>query len=239
MREERPPIAMEVQDLTNLARLATSRVDAQPLFWFFKHRGRSILGSLMSIPYWRGSLPIFAYMRSSGELEVKGYLGYTNLGTEKAFFAESADDTRYVYGPIVEVESPPKFIVKALTSGCKLRDKPIQVRARNLPSLLRMLLIMSDNTSSPPIWHYEVNEKKHILGVITPFYDYYDANALPVFFYVEVREKPAPFIKYQAMGGKEAIGYAQSISDMKHFYGRVITVKQLPFLKLRQKSVRP
>ena len=236
MREERPPIAIEVQDLTNLARLATSRVDVQPLFWFFKHRGRSILGSLISIPYWRGSLPIFAYIRSSRELEVKGYIGYTNLGAEKTFFAESADDTRYVYGPVVEVEVPPKLLTKALTSRGMLRVKPIPVRAKNLSSLLRILLIMSDNTSSPPIWHYEVNEEKHVLGVVAPFYDYYDANALPVFFYVEVNERPAPFIKYQAIGGKEVLGYAQSISDMKHFYGRVITVKHLPFLKLRPKG---
>ena len=236
MREERPPIAIEVHDLTNLARLATSRVDVQPLFWSFKHRGQSILGSLISIPYWRGSLPIFAHIRSPRDLEVKGYIGYTNLGVEKAFFAESADDTRYVYGPVIEVEAPPKLLTRALTSRSMLRVKPISVRAKNLSSLLRVLLIMSDNASSPPIWHHEASEGKHVLGVVAPFYDYYDANALPVFFYVEVDEAPAPFIKYQAVGGKEILGYAQSISDMKHFYGRVITVKNLPFLKPRRKK---
>ncbi|MCD6312275.1 MAG: hypothetical protein J7L79_00495, partial [Thaumarchaeota archaeon] len=164
MREERPPLAIEVQDLTNLVRLATSRVDVRPLFWFFKHRGRSILGSLMSIPYWRGSLPIFAYTRTPEELEVKGYVGYTNLEEENVFFAESADNTRYVYGPIVEVEAPPKLLLKALSARGRLRVKPIPVRAKSLFSLLRILLIMSDNTSSPPIWHYEVNEEKHVLG---------------------------------------------------------------------------
>lgn len=235
MREEKPPIAIEVQDLTNLARLATSRVDVQPLFWFFNYRGQSILGSLMSIPYWRGSIPIFAYIRSRRELEVKGYIGYTSMGEEKALFADSADDTRYVYGPVVEVEPPPRILIKAFSAGSKPRIKLVSVRAKNLSSLLRILLIMSDNASSPPIWHYELSEKRHLLGVIAPFYDYYDANALPVFFYVEVEEKPAPFIKYQAAGGKEVLGYAQGVSGMQYYYGRVITVKQLPFLKLRRR----
>ncbi len=236
MREEKPPLAIEVQDAVNLARLIMNEADAQPLFWFFHHRGRSILGSIISIPYWYGSLPIFAYTSLLKNLELKGYIAYTSLGAERMFFSESMDDNRYLYAPVVEVESPPRLLLEALSSRCKLRVKPVPVRAKNLFSLLRVIMIMSDNLSSPPVWHYEVNERRHILGVVTPFYDYYDARALPVFFYVEVEEMPGPFIKYQAISREESVGYAPNISDMKHLYGRVITIKEMPFLSLRRKS---
>jgi len=234
----KPPLALEVLDLLNLARLAMSRADAQPLFWAFKHRGKEVLGSLISIPYWRGSLPIFAYIRLKIGEELKGYVGYTSIGVEKAFFTESSDDTRYVYGPVVEIDDPPRILAKALSSKRGLKEKPVAVKARNLSSLIRVLMIMSDNLISPPIWHYKMSPKKHILGLMAPFYDYYEANALPVFFYIESDRKPAPFIKYQAMNGREELYFAESVSDMKYFYGRVVTVKEIPFLTIRRRRRR-
>ena len=230
----KPPIALETLDLLNLARLAMSRVDLQPLFWSFTYRGRRVLGHLSSIPYWRGNLPIFAYTYL--DEEPKGYVAYTSLGVEKAFFTKSSDDTRYLYGPIVEIEKAPELISRALSSGKGLREKPIPVKAKNLESLLRVLTIMSDNVVSPPLWHYKAGGRKHILGVIAPFYDYYEANALPIFFYIESDEKPpSPFIKYQAIGEREEVLYADSISDMRYFYGRVVSVRNIPFLSLRKR----
>jgi len=64
-----------------------------------------------------------------------------------------------------------------------------------------------------------------------PLYDYYDADALPIFLYVEVEERPAPFIRYLALDGEEIIEYSTSISTPKYFYGRVATVKQMVSLK--------
>jgi len=234
---KKPPLALEVLNLLNLARLTMSRADAQPLFWAFEYRGKWILGNLLSIPYWRGSLPIFAYT-GIGEEELKGYVAYTSIGTEKAFFTNNSSDTRYVYGPVVELDEPPKIITRALSSKKGLREKPIAIRAKNLASLIRVLMIMSDNMISPPIWHYEAGPKRHILGLIAPFYDYYEANALPVFFYIESKDPPSPFIKYQASDGGEELLYADSISDMKYFYGRVVTIKNIPFMRLRRRSRR-
>jgi len=234
--QKRPPLSIEVLDLVNLARLAMSRVDVQPLFWAFRYRGSQILGSLLSIPYWRGSLPIFAYIKLRPGEELRGYIGYTNIGFEKAFFTESSDDTRYIYGPVVEIEDPPAILAKSLSSRTGLREKPIAVKARNLASLIRVLMIMSDNMASPPIWHYMVSSKRHILGLMAPFYDYYEANALPVFFYVESELRPTPFIKYQAANGREELYFADSISDMKYFYGRIVTVKEIPFLNVRRRG---
>ncbi|MCD6421138.1 MAG: hypothetical protein J7L17_01870 [Thaumarchaeota archaeon] len=236
MKYEKPPLAIEVADLANLARLAMSRVDVQPLFWSFNYRRQRIFGNLLSIPYWDGSLPIFAYTKLPQNIQIRGYVGYTNIGSEKVFFTDSASDAKFLYGPVVEIESPPKLIANALSRRRGLRMKPIPVKARNLYSLLRVLLIMSDNTASPPIWHYEKRSNEHVLGVIAPFYEYYEASALPVFFYVELSENPGPFIKYQAIDGKETLEYASKVSDMKHFYARVITVKQIPFLKLGKRG---
>ncbi|MCS7132328.1 MAG: hypothetical protein N3F65_01865 [Nitrososphaeria archaeon] len=231
---KRPPLALEVVDLLNLARLAMSRADVQPLFWAFEYRGKRVLGNLFSIPYWRGSLPIFAYTGIEGELG--GYVAYTSIEVEKVFFTSNSSNTRYAYGPVVELEEPPKIITRALSSKRGLREKPISIKAKNLSSLIRVLMIMSDDVASPPLWHCESEAGKHILGVITPFYDYYEANALPVFFYIESNEPPAPFIKYRPLNGGEELLYADSASDMKYFYGRVVTVKNIPFLRLRHRS---
>lgn len=230
---KKPPLALEVMNLLNLARLAMNRADAQPLFWAFKYRGKRILGSLLSMPYWRGSLPIFAYTEIEGEFD--GYVAYTSIGTEKVFLTNNSNNTRYVYGPVVELEEPPKIITRALSSKIGLREKPIAVKAKNLSSLIKVLMIMSNDVVSPPIWHYEAGPERHVLGIITPFYDYYEANALPVFFYIESGGPPAPFIKYRASDSGEELLYADSISDMKYFYGRVVTVKNIPFLQLRRR----
>lgn len=230
---KKPPLALEVVDLLNLARLAMSRADAQPLFWAFEYRGKRILGNLFSIPYWRGSLPIFAYTGIEGELE--GYVAYTSIDAEKAFFTSNSSNAKYVYGPVIELEEPPKIIAMALSSRGGLREKPIAVKAKSLSSLIRVLMIMSNDVVSPPIWHCVVGPEKHILGVIAPFYDYYEANALPIFFYIESGEPPAPFIKYRASDDGEELLYAESVSDMKYFYGRVVTVKNIPFLQVRQR----
>jgi len=229
-RSRKPPVAVEVADLKNLARLAMSRADVQPLFWSFKHKGKIVLGHLSSIPYWRGNLPIFAYTYLREK--PKGYVAYTNLDKEAAFFTDSSDDTRYFYGPVVETDDEPELIAKALSGRRVLREKPLTIRAKDVGSLIRVLMMLSDSTVSPPIWHYSGGRNKHILGLIAPFFDYYEANALPVFFYVESRERPpSPFIKYHASGGREEILYADHVSDMKYFYGRIVTVYNIPFMR--------
>jgi len=226
---KRPPVPIEAVNLLNLARLAMSRADVQPLFWSFEWKGRIILGHLSSIPYWRGNLPLFTY--TYVEEEPKGYVAYTNLDREAAFFTDSTDDTRYLYGPVVQTEEEPELIAKALAEKKTLREKPLTVKAKDINSLIRVLIMMSDNVVSPPIWHYSAG-KKHILGLIAPFFDYYEANALPVFFYIESKEgPPLPFIKYNAVNGREEISYADYVTDMRHFYGRIVTVHNIPFIR--------
>ncbi len=230
MPKNRPPLAIEVMDLLNLARLTMGMTDTQPLLWLFKHKGKMILGNLLSIPYWRGGLPILAYTYVSEEVQNACYVAYTSMEREEVLLARSIDSSRYIYGSIIEVDKPPGLFLEAFSSRQALRSRPIPAKVKSLSSLLRALVTLSDEISSPPIWHYEAGTRKHILGLITPLYDYYDANALPIFLYVEVDEKPGPFIRYLALDGEEVIEYSSNISAPKYFYGRVITVKQMPFL---------
>ncbi|MCF8885464.1 MAG: hypothetical protein QXK95_00440 [Nitrososphaerota archaeon] len=233
-RLKKPPVAIQVADLINLARLGMSRTDTQPLFWTFIRRGRRILGHLSSIPYWRGNLPIFAYTYL--DEEPGGYIAYTSLGREEAFFTSSSDDTKYFYGPVIETVHEPELLTKALNKRVQLVEKPLAVKVRDLNSLMRICVMMSDATVSPPLWHY-ATQSKHIIGVLAPFFDYYEANALPVFFYVEEDSAPPnPFIRYLASNGKEEISFTQYISDMKYFYVRIVTVKNLPFMDFGERK---
>ncbi|MCS7135664.1 MAG: hypothetical protein RMJ14_02790 [Nitrososphaerota archaeon] len=227
VKKVKPPVAIEVSDILNLARLAMSRVDVQPLFWHFKWKNQPILGYLSSIPYWYGNLPIFAYTKLNYEL--KSYIAYMSVEKEEVLLTDNNDDSRYMYGAIIETEDEPPFITEALSGRNKLKDKPVLIKAGNLNSLIRMLIILSDTNSSPPLWYFEF-KGKHVLGLIAPFFDYYDANALPVFFYVESDTKPpASFIRYISLKSGEEISYVPYISDMKYFYGRIVNVKSMPF----------
>ncbi len=227
MNRVKPPVAIEVSDILNLARLAMSRVDVQPLFWYFKWKNRPILGYLSSIPYWYGNLPIFAYTKFDGEL--KSYIAYMSVEKEEVLLTNSNDDNRYIYGAIIETEDKPPFITEALSGRNMLKEKPILIKAGNINSLIRMLIILSDTNSSPPLWYFEF-KGKHVIGLMAPFFDYYDANALPVFFYVESDAKPpASFIRYISLKSGEEISYVPCISDMKYFYGRIVNVKSMPF----------
>ncbi|MEM2040728.1 MAG: hypothetical protein QXI52_02270 [Nitrososphaerota archaeon] len=237
----KPPVPLEVADLTNLARLTLTRPDTQTLFWMFKHRESWILGSLFSIPYWRGNLPIFSYVRLPRNEGASAYVAYTNIGTEESFLTNSNDDPKYLYGAIVEAATPPRFLEEALRrkkSGKIVR--PILTRAKDITALVRLLLIMTDSVGAPPIWKFK-HMDGYILGVLAPFYDYYEANALPVFIYVkEEEEPPGGFLRYITANGKEDISFTNYITDMKYFYARIINLVDVPpWLRPSRRAASP
>ncbi len=225
----RPPIAVEVVDLQNLARLVLNRGEPDGLFWYFPVDGEKILGSLFLIPYWRGSLPLFCYTRLPPEVEPKAFLAYRSIGQEECFFTNSGDDPRYVYGAIMEIESPPDFLLKSLRNKTVNREfKPIMTKAKDVTVLIRTLLILSEDSSSPPIWSFR-QDGYSIFGIIAPVFDYYDANALPVFLYVETKEEPrAGFLRYFTEQGREVTSFVDSIGEMKYFYARIVRLSHMP-----------
>lgn len=245
-RGPKPPVALEVSDLLNFARLAMGRVDVQPLLWNFStnrsKRGRNVLGYLSTIPYWRGNLPVFAFVSIDRSIDPKdkplAYLAYTNLAGEKAFFTNSTGDPKYQYAAVVETEEEPELFALSLNGKKTRPEMPVSIKAKNVNSLLRMLVMMSDNVASPPLWLYE-RGAKHVLGLVAPFFDYYEANALPVFFYIEgPGAPPAPFIRYLSAQDREEISYASFVTEMKYFYARIVKVNNMPFHSLMPRNKR-
>lgn len=225
----RPPVAVEVLDLLNLARLVLNRAEPDGLFWYFSIGEERVLGSLFLIPYWRGNLPLFCYTRLPADVDPKAFLAYRSIGQEECYFTNSGDNPRYVYGAIMEIESPPEFLLRALKNNKVQRDiMPVLTKAKDMTVLVRTLLIISEETASPPIWSFKHNNHS-ILGVITPVFDYYDANALPVFLYVETKEEPkAGFLRYFTEQGREVTSYVNSIDEMKYFYARIVKLSSMP-----------
>jgi hypothetical protein len=72
--------------------------------------------------------------------------------------------------------------------------------------------------------------RKHIIGTCIPFEHYYEADALPVFFYVSQDEAPEKsFIKYIAIKPSgEKVEYSNNTSDAKYFYAKLVDVKDMP-----------
>lgn len=73
------------------------------------------------------------------------------------------------------------------------------------------------------------------VGTCIPYEHYYDADALPVLFYVTMDEAPkAPFLKYLTSKPKgEDVSFPNNTSDAKYFYAKIFDVRVLSFLNLR------
>jgi len=227
-RSNRPPIVVEVYDLLNLARLATNRSDYAPVLWWFPVEGKHLLAHLFSLPFWGGSLPVLAYVQH--DERPSPYLSYTNIEKEEVMMTNSLGTGRYLYCTIVELEELPILFTGAFSQSRRRRPaKSVATKVRDLSSLMRLVSTMNDGSSTPPVWHLD-RETSHILGVFAPFLDYYESSALPLFFYVETQARPEiPYIRYLPDKGGEEIGFAPFVSDMKYVYGRIVSVRSLPF----------
>lgn len=77
--------------------------------------------------------------------------------------------------------------------------------------------------------------------MLAPFYDYYEANALPVFVYVEEEDEiPGGFLRYITSSGKEDVSFTNYITDMKYFYARIINLVEMPpWLRPPRKTASP
>ncbi|MCS7143281.1 MAG: hypothetical protein NZ920_05815 [Aigarchaeota archaeon] len=232
----KPPIPLEVGGLLGLARLILGRADSQALFWTFNYRSDLIIGSLFSIPYWKGNLPFFSFVRLEPSTVPGAYLAYKGMGSEEVFFTNSNEDPKYVYGVVIDAKEPPRVLIASLENGRKLHQRrPLMSVAKDLNSLVRLCYIMSDSYSSPPILRFN-HKDRQILGALVPIFDYYDANALPIFVYVEREDRETGgFIRYMAVGGKEESSFVDGISDMKYYYARVVDVSEPPWWEKRRR----
>ena len=224
---EKPPIAVELLDVTSLARLATSRTDYIPSFWWAPVGRRNVLYHLYSIPFWNGSIPILAYVWYEGE--PAPYLVYTNLGHEEARFTKTPESGKYVNGVVIEVEETPSFVKSAIkVAGKQSALNPVTSKVSSLSSLMRLVAAMTDSTATPPIW---CEEKSRIAGILYPILDYYDSTALPVFLYVtgfENKEMKG-YLRYLSSDEGEVVEFTDNVSDTRYTYGRLIYAKSIPF----------
>ncbi len=230
MENLKPPVPVEVVDVVSFARLALALTEGSQVLWHFKEKDGHVFGLFTAYMYWDGDIPILAYTRSH---DAPGpFLAYKSDGTkgEEWMFSQDADDTRYKYASFVQLKSVPKAFADSLKGEFPAPPEPMLAEVENINSIVRILLPLSLREGTVfPLWHF-VRNKKHILGTCIPFEHYYEADALPVFFYVSQDQFPqSPFLKYQASKPTgEKVEYANNTSDAKYFYAKIIDVKDLP-----------
>jgi hypothetical protein len=226
----KPPVPVEVVDLKNFARLALALTDGSQILWRLRHRNRNILALFTAYMYWTGDLPILAYVVSGGE--TKPFLAYKSDSAkgEEWMFTDDADDTRYKYASFIDVKKIPEAFEECLNNECPSPPEPMLAEVENINSIIRLLLQLSLREGNTfPLWHF-IRDRKHVVGTCIPFEHYYEADALPVFFYT-IQDKPpkAPFVKYSASKPfGEKIEYTSNTSDAKFFYVKIIDVKDFP-----------
>ena len=230
MGNPKPPVAVYIKDFNSFARFALALTDSPPLLWCFKHNRKIFLGAFTVYMSWKGDVPIFAYVKLK---EKPGpFLAYkSDLEKEEYYFTDNIEDTRYVYAPIITLKEPPKIFIESLEKKPPSFKKPMGIKLDSLHSMMRLLyLVSSREFTSFPVWRFK-KKRKYILGVCIPFEHYYESNALPVFFYVNLRKPPLePFLKYHTSRfGGENLEYSKNTSDTKFFYAKIIDVKEMPF----------
>jgi len=182
--------------------------------------------------YWNGDLPLLAYLIN--QKPPKPFLAYRSDGPsgEEWSYSSDFDDTRYRYASIVNMKETPDLFIKSLDGEYPQPSKPIMMEVEDLSSIMRVLAPLSAREGTVfPLWHFE-KEGKHYIGSVIPFEHYYEADALPVFFYLKTKDPPqGPFIRYSALKPSgEKLEYANSTSDVKYFYAKLIDVEGMSFL---------
>ena len=230
MESVKPPVPVPVTDMLSFARLTLALTEGSQILWYFKHEGQHVLGLFTAYMYWDGDIPILAYTVSDSP--PKAFLAYRSDAPtgEEWVFSEDAGDTRYRYASFVELKNIPAAFRESLEGKFPELSHPMLAEVEDLKSIARILLPLSLREGTLfPLWHF-VRGKKHIIGTCIPFEHYYEADALPVFFYVELNSPPeGSFIRYKTTKNEgRSISYSTGSGDTKYFYAKIIDVKDLP-----------
>jgi hypothetical protein len=216
--------------MQSFARLALALTEGSQILWYFKHKDKHVLGLFTAYMYWNGDLPILAYTVS--DAPPKPFLAYRSdtAKGEEWMFSDEAGDTRFRYASFVELKTIPEAFAESLEGKFPDIASPMLAEVEDVKSIARILLPLSLREGTLfPLWHF-TRGKKHIMGTCIPFEHYYEADALPVFFYVSQNDAPKEgFIKYIAMKPVgEKIEYTNNTNDAKYFYAKIVDVKDMP-----------
>jgi hypothetical protein len=230
MESVKPPIPVQVADMQAFSRLALGLTEGSQILWYFKHKGKHVLGLFTAYMYWEGDLPILAYAYS--DTPPKAFLAYRSdsVKGEEWMFTDDVDDTRFRYASFVGLKTVPEAFARSLDGKSPDLTPPMLAEVDDLKSIARILLPLSLREGTLfPLWHF-MRGKKHIIGTCIPFEHYYEADALPVFFYVSQDEAPAKsFVKYIAVKPSgEKVEYSNNTSDAKYFYAKLVDVVDMP-----------
>jgi len=230
MESVKPPVPVQVADMQAFSRLALALTEGSQILWYFKHKEKHVLGLFTAYMYWEGDLPILAYAYS--DTPPKAFLAYRSdsVKGEEWAFTDDVDDTRFRYASFVELKTVPEAFAESLDGNSPDLPPPMLAEVEGLKSIARILLPLSLREGTLfPLWHF-MRGKKHIIGTCIPFEHYYEADALPVFFYVSQDEPPEKgFIKYIAVKPSgEKVEYSNNTSDAKFFYAKLVDVKDMP-----------
>ena len=230
MESVKPPVPVHVLNMLGFARLALALTEGSQILWHFKHKDKHVLGLFTAYMYWDGDLPILAYTISDSP--PKAFLAYRSDSAkgEEWMFSDEVGDTRFRYASLVDLKTIPEAFAESLEGKYPEVAHPLLAEVEDVRSIARILLPLSLREGTLfPLWHFE-RGKKHIMGTCIPFEHYYEADALPVFFYVSLDEPPKDgFIKYIAVKpAGEKVEYVNSTSDSKYFYAKVVSVRDMP-----------
>jgi hypothetical protein len=230
MESVKPPVPVQVLDMQAFARLALGLTEGSQILWYFKHKGKHVLGLFTAYMYWEGDLPILAYAYS--DTPPKAFLAYRSdsVKGEEWMFTNDVDDTRFRYASFVQLKTVPEAFALSLDGKVPELTQPMLAEVEDLKSIARILLPLSLREGTLfPLWHF-MRGKKHIIGTCIPFEHYYEADALPVFFYVSQDAAPEKsFLKYIAVKpGGEKVEFSNNTSDAKYFYAKLVGVKDMP-----------
>ena len=88
----KPPVPIEVRDILNFSRLALGLTEGSQILWHMRMEDIQVLALFTAYMYWKGDLPIIAYVRVDNPAEP--FLAYKNdsIKGEEWHFSQGPDD---------------------------------------------------------------------------------------------------------------------------------------------------
>ena len=184
MESLKPPVPVHVSDMLSFARLALALTEGSQILWYLKYKGKHVLGLFTAYMYWDGDLPILAYAFSDSHPKLSSRIEAIPRKARNGCFQMRPGIHVFRYASFVELKAVPEAFAESLDGKFPEVAPPLLAEVEDIRSIARILLPLSLREGTLfPLWHF-TRGKKHILGTCIPFEHYYEADALPVFFYV-------------------------------------------------------
>jgi hypothetical protein len=222
-KEIKPPVFIEAESLSDIARLVCALERAPLPLFAIKNSGKNMIATQLDLFL---GMPVFYYSFSE---DVKHFLGYRTLQNgEEVSLVDAPMNPALIHAPIIEIVKMPQVFQKGLKDIGSLKmyngQKFLSLEVKDLVSLVKVASykILFEEPPLPIFAFPSQNKGKWCIGAFTRIEDYEEAS---IFFYYEQDSRPEQnFVKYSM--NKADATMTNRTDEHGNVYIKIIRLKQ-------------